>query len=1631
MPPPATSPDHEASGREPQKHEDGTKRPDSTTLPFYCALGDYENYIAEQANNASLKPDPAGKCIEFIYETVKPKQGMNSRQDIAPYYIQSACHDFHADEKVNLRKRRMEEFLGDNTIHKMGVFGKKGKSILPPSLLSPPPPAELPSSTVTIDVKSSKLPNDGEPVFLEFVLYNVEERIRLSESFYVDANSPEVIKNTSLGNTDLFRSTDPRIKMGRFTLPTVGRSTYKNIFFFIRGYRVFIGDSEKDSSHYKKDALSDDSKERFHNSIEKEVKACINKTPLQPYFYNYFRPFECNGKLYTEIHFNSCYFAKTSVTDEMVFDIVKEKSKPTKTLPVSIDIDINPPYSPQILVDNSMNIIQSAKEAKTIVKEVASFEWLQGSEQNVVTRFYNDLYIFPLSFSTKDKVYNYSISFVMLDIKDSSHQSKSFYNNVYTFKKVEASAREQINPALDYERVTSVQYREDNPLMCDEVKVRIPINFKEVTIVGLIKNITVGSSQGACIGCVRLDLADNERFIADGLHTLKVYSSLDELWTNHSSNEKKGRSLTIRTKLVSTIIARSDPIQSFFLSASKEMDRLEYSKLCSTPSTLLGNINGYDLVKFFPFIMHFLLQWFARNPTSPQVSDVVLCIMRMITEIQKNTDDLSQLLPMLEHFVNELFNPKKYLNSAGEGVHLAIAKGWKELIGERYEKELFNSAPYHWFLLDIVLKSVLVCASQRGVLDSDYNRRERFPETFSENVADIIRSSLTMVLKNVDSSSSNADILFGKINDFMLVIDRGKMLLVCYEFIDSILKRVTPKTEEKYVKIIHPLFTSFVQNPWFFHENFPVSSPQQYISQEVIENAPDTLLNKCPLAGLLIYFIEKTFHCIMLQNKALENLNTLMKVACFDSRLSTVKAQEAVSTILFPYVLMVLSNLDALTKEGITDTSLLWLRPFSCVVKNISEPLFFAWWDAIVPKTRIDFVQVLIYCSAKNLFYTAEDAKKIYKLVASILTNRQSDIRASFPLFKKLAELVFSAYNTVTESQVAYHLIPLISLVTENFAENFYSEQHDFFVKAAEQLMCLMNADDEETHEAATNAFVDIIVKAQKVYPETLESISSRMTIAVSELCGKDLQGVNIVQRSLKNAQSRFSGEQRRFAEEATEIVEAAQTLISNYKRLNDNKVSSNPETALHLLFEYTKSFLNSPDLLVVWLKNITEKLLDVGFFEEAAQCQLHLAYVYSLLLDKNVQHVRQYVDFTKVVPNLKELVPIIAKGVKHDTYPLTRVIEFTNEAFKNLCSQQLYELALQTSQLLTPLYIFSEKYTKLSVTMNSAFVMAKELDNTASQLRILARYYRVGFRIGSEHLAQLPELDGKLFIYKMPADSNLGTFTAYIKTFLLAVAKDESRLTLLSNNEQLGDPEPGNISYQIAAVEPYFDEEELLTTRKTFFMQNFDLRKFVMTQRLSPAKRASSDDISEQQSKKTIFTTAYSFPFVMRRIEVAEQKEVILSPIENAIEQVNDRQLKLKKQLLSDMHSVNQLQQVIQGIVLPMVNEGPLKICEVFLSNKTPENEAQKKLSASLCSLFNFCGLALQKDTEYSSGSKLHNTLQSAFEYYLSIHSFIFFFKSQICYNVFTFLITSPSHFYLFKIASFARFIYLFFTCI
>lgn len=192
------------------------------------------------------------------------------------------------------------------------------------------------------------------------------------------------------------------------------------------------------------------------------------------------------------------------------------------------------------------------------------------------------------------------------------------------------------------------------------------------------------------------------------------------------------------------------------------------------------------------------------------------------------------------------------------------------------------------------------------------------------------------------------------------------------------------------------------------------------------------------------------------------------------------------------------------------------------------------------------------------------------------------------------------------------------------------------------------------------------------------------------------------------------------------------------------------------------------------------------------------------------------------------------------------------------------------------------------------------------------------------------------------------------------------------------------NCSIVITHVTPYVENA------RNLFEKNIGVQRFVFEQRLN-SKIAQS--VAEQYKKRVILTAQNSFPYFLKRIPVICKQELILNPIEVAIDEMQERVYQLEHVI--NTQDAKHLQLVLQGSVNATVNCGPIAYANAFLNVPNPEidtvdasieghfSESQKHLKFLFEQFLDLCESALKLNEKLIKPNQVeyHSNLKSNFE--------------------------------------------------
>uniref|UniRef100_A0A4W3I955 Dedicator of cytokinesis 7 n=1 Tax=Callorhinchus milii TaxID=7868 RepID=A0A4W3I955_CALMI len=450
--------------------------------------------------------------------------------------------------------------------------------------------------------------------------------------------------------------------------------------------------------------------------------------------------------------------------------------------------------------------------------------------------------------------------------------------------------------------------------------------------------------------------------------------------------------------------------------------------------------------------------------------------------------------------------------------------------------------------------------------------------------------------------------------------------------------------------------------------------------------------------------------------------------------------------------------------------------------------------------------------------------------------------------------------------------------------------------------------------------------------------VKMQVTMSLSSLVGTSHNfNEDFLRRSLKTiltyAEEELELRDSTFPEQVQDLVFNLHMILSDTVKMKEHQ--EDPEMLIDLMYRIAKGYQTSPDLRLTWLQNMAGKHMENSNRAEAAQCQVHAAALvaeYLSMLEDRKHLPVGCVTFQNISFNVLEESAVSDDVLSPDEEGICSGKYFTETGLVGLLEQAaelfslagMYEAVNEVYKVLIPIHEANRDAKKLAAIHGKLQDAFSKIDGK----RMFGTYFRVGF-----YGSRLGDLDEQEFVYKEPAITKLAEISHRLEAFygerfgedLVQVIKD-------SNPVDKCKLDPNKAYIQITYVEPYFDTYEM-KDRITYFDKNYNLRRFMYCTPFTLDGRAHGE-LHEQYKRKTILTTSHAFPYVKTRINVVQKEEIILTPIEVAIEDMQKKTQELAFATHQDPADPKMLQMVLQGSVGTTVNQGPLEVAQVFLSD-------------------------------------------------------------------------------------------------
>uniref|UniRef100_A0A8C8GWR0 Dedicator of cytokinesis 11 n=1 Tax=Oncorhynchus tshawytscha TaxID=74940 RepID=A0A8C8GWR0_ONCTS len=475
-----------------------------------------------------------------------------------------------------------------------------------------------------------------------------------------------------------------------------------------------------------------------------------------------------------------------------------------------------------------------------------------------------------------------------------------------------------------------------------------------------------------------------------------------------------------------------------------------------------------------------------------------------------------------------------------------------------------------------------------------------------------------------------------------------------------------------------------------------------------------------------------------------------------------------------------------------------------------------------------------------------------------------------------------------------------------------------------------------------------------------------QIIIAVSQLISDvALTGSSRFQESLSIinnfANSDKAMKSTAFPGEVKGLTKRIRTVLMATAQMREHE--KDPEMLLDLQYSLARSYASTPELRRTWLDSMARAHIKNGDLSEAAMCYIHVAALVAEYLNRKKMFPSGLAAFKRITLNIEEEAAMKEDTGMQDVYYTEEVlVERLELCVEGLWKAERYELITHIAKLIIPVYEKRHEFQKLSRlydTLHRAYNKILEVMHTGR--RLLGTYFRVAF-YGQGYFE---EEDGKEYVYKEPKLTGLSEISQRLLGLYGDKFGTESVKIIQDSNKVNPKDLDTKFAYiQVTFVKPYFDEKDC-PEKKTDFEKCHNINRFVFETPYTLTGKKHGG-VEEQCKRRSILTTANTFPYVKKRVEVLGEKQVELKPVDVAIDEMRARTAELTKLCSSQEVDMIQLQLKLQGCVSVQVNAGPMAYARAFLDDsKTSKSQSNNKKAMELKEIFRYvfveaCSMAL-----------------------------------------------------------------------
>ena len=409
-------------------------------------------------------------------------------------------------------------------------------------------------------------------------------------------------------------------------------------------------------------------------------------------------------------------------------------------------------------------------------------------------------------------------------------------------------------------------------------------------------------------------------------------------------------------------------------------------------------------------------------------------------------------------------------------------------------------------------------------------------------------------------------------------------------------------------------------------------------------------------------------------------------------------------------------------------------------------------------------------------------------------------------------------------------------------------------------------------------------------------------------------------------------------------------------------------------------------------LMSCTVNLLE--FYNEIERKEMYIRYLYKLFAlhlecDNHIEAAYTLALHAKLLKWTDEPLPALLRNEKYpdcDTHRELKELLY-NEIIEHFDKGKLWETGISYCKEIIFQYeseIFD--YMHLSALLQQ---MAVFYDNIIKQARPEPEYFRVAY-YGRGFPAFL---QNKTFVYRGKEYERLSEFSgrllnqfpnAQLMTKLDAPGED-----ITDSNQQF---------LQINKVDPIMQEMDKFRGKNVheqilrYYKVN-EIKKFTYSRPLRKGERDSDNEFANMWIERTSLQTSYALPGILRRFPVIQTNTIELSPLENAIETMENSNTKVRNLVLQYRSDsalpINPLSLALNGIVDAAVMGGIVNYEKAFFTEDYLKKHHFKKDQDAISRLKDLianqiplleAGIALHKQRAPPSLRPFHEHMEEAF---------------------------------------------------